>query len=113
MFRPELDGSIGQEMLLNDVSIQDDDGREVADGVAGEICVRGPNGMLGDFNRPDATAEAFRNGWLRTGDVASRRDGYFMFHDRLKDMIKTGGGKSFFPQGAQELSSPPSCSRAP
>jgi len=112
MFRPELDGSIGQEMLLNDVSIQDDDGREVADGVAGEICVRGPNVMLGYFNRPDATAEAFRNGWLRTGDVASRRDGYFMFHDRLKDMIKTGGENVFSAEVEQALYSHPSVAEA-
>src|SRR5438128_2025604 len=105
-------GSIGQEMLLNDVSIQDDDGREVADGVAGEICVRGPNVMLGYFNRPDATAEAFRNGWLRTGDVASRRDGYFMFHDRLKDMIKTGGENVFSAEVEQALYSHPSVAEA-
>ena len=112
MFRPELDGSIGQEMLLNDVSIQDDDGREVADGVAGEICVRGPNVMLGYFNRPDATAAAFRNGWLRTADVGSRRDGYFMFHDRLKDMIKTGGENVFSAEVEQALYSHPSVAEA-
>src|SRR5207249_2323553 len=83
MFKPELDGSIGQEMLLNDVSIQDEDGSDLPDSVPGEICVRGPNVMIGYFNRPEATAAAFRNGWLRTGDVASRRDGYFMSHDRI------------------------------
>ena len=112
MFRPELDGSIGQEMLLNDVSIQDDGGREVADGVAGEICVRGPNVMLGYFNRPDTTAAAFRDGWLRTGDVASRHDGYFMFHDRLKDMIKTGGENVFSAEVEQAIYSHPSVAEA-
>src|SRR5439155_58591 len=112
LFRPELDGSIGQEMLLNDVSIQDDGGREVADGVAGEICVRGPNVMLGYFNRPDTTAAAFRDGWLRTGDVASRHDGYFMFHDRLKDMIKTGGENVFSAEVEQAIYSHPSVAEA-
>ncbi len=112
MFDPALDGSIGQEMLLNDVSIQDDSGDEVADGVAGEICVRGPNVMLGYFHRPDATAAAFRNGWLRTGDLASRENGYFMFHDRLKDMIKSGGENVFSAEVEQALYSHPAVAEA-
>lgn len=112
MFNPALDGSIGQEMLLNDVSIQDDSGNEVADGVAGELCVRGPNVMLGYFNRPDATAAAFRNGWLRTGDLASRENGYFMFHDRLKDMIKSGGENVFSAEVEQALYSHPAVAEA-
>ena len=103
MFRDDVDGSIGQEMLLNDVSIQDETGREVDDGVAGEICVRGPNVMLGYFNRPEATAAAFRNGWLRTGDLASRRGGFFMYHDRLKDMIKSGGENVYSAEVEQAL----------
>ena len=112
MFDPDLDGSIGQEMLLNDVSIQDEDGNELQDGVAGEICVRGPNVMLGYFNRPDATAAAFRNGWLRTGDLASRQNGYFMFHDRLKDMIKSGGENVFSAEVEQALYSHPAVAEA-
>ena len=112
MFKPELDGSIGQEMLLNDVSIQGDDGRELADGVAGEICVRGPNVMLGYFNRPEATAAAFSNGWLRTGDLASRHGGYFMFHDRLKDMIKSGGENVYSAEVEQALYSHPAVAEA-
>ena len=112
MFKPELDGSIGQEMLLNDVSIQDDSGNQVADGIAGEICVRGPNVMLGYFNRPEATAMAFRNGWLRTGDLASRENGYFMFQDRLKDMIKSGGENVFSAEVEQALYSHPAVAEA-
>lgn len=112
MFNPHLDGSIGQEILLNDVSIQGEDGTELADGVAGEICVRGPNVMLGYFNRPDATAAAFRNGWLRTGDLASREDGYFMFHDRLKDMIKSGGENVYSAEVEQALYSHPAVAEA-
>ena len=112
MFDPDLDGSIGQEMLLNDVSIQGEDGAELEDGVAGEICVRGPNVMLGYYNRPDETAAAFRNGWLRTGDVASREDGYFMFHDRLKDMIKSGGENVYSAEVEQALYSHPAVAEA-
>ena len=103
MFDPALDGSIGQEMLLTDVSIQDEDGNEVADGVAGEIAVRGPNVMLGYFNRPEATAAVFRNGWLRTGDLASRNHGFFLYHDRLKDMIKSGGENVYSAEVEQAL----------
>ena len=112
MFKPELDGSIGQEMLLNDVSIRDTSGTEVADGVAGEIWVRGPNVMLGYFNRPEATAAVLRDGWLRTGDVASRHDGYFMFHDRLKDMIKSGGENVYSAEVEQALYSHPAVAEA-
>jgi len=112
MFKPELDGSIGQEMLLNDVSIRDEEGDEVADGLPGEICVKGPNVMLGYFNRPDATAAAFRDGWLRTGDVASRRDGYFTYHDRLKDMIKSGGENVYSAEVEQALYAHPSVAEA-
>ena len=112
MFKPELDGSIGQEMLLNEVTIQDLDGHPVPDGVPGEICVRGPNVMLGYFNRPDATAAAFRDGWLRTGDMASRHDGYFRFHDRLKDMIKTGGENVYSAEVEQALYTHPSVAEA-
>jgi len=107
MFKSELDGSIGQEMLLNDVSIQDESGLEVEDGVVGEICVRGPNVMLGYYNQPEATKAAFRNGWLRTGDLASRQGGYFMFHDRLKDMIKSGGENVYSAEVEQALYSHP------
>ena len=112
MFRPELDGSIGQEMLLVDVSLQDDQGVEVGDGRPGEICVRGPNVMLGYYNRPDATAAAFRDGWLRTGDVASRSDGYYMFHDRLKDMIKTGGENVYSAEVEQAMYTHPAVAEA-
>jgi acyl-CoA synthetase (AMP-forming)/AMP-acid ligase II len=99
-------------MLLNDVSIQDEVGVELADGLTGEICVRGPNVMLGYFNLPEATAGAFRNGWLRTGDLASRQNGYYMFHDRLKDMIKSGGENVYSAEVEQALYSHPAVAEA-
>jgi len=112
MFDPDLDGSIGQEILLNDVSLQDEEGRELEDGVSGEICVRGPNVMLGYFNRPEATAAVFRNGWLRTGDLASRRNGYFTYHDRIKDMIKSGGENVYSAEVEQALYAHPAVAEA-
>ena len=63
--------------------------------------------MLGYFNRPEATAAAFSNGWLRTGDLASRHGGYFMFHDRLKDMIKSGGENVYSAEVENALASHP------
>jgi fatty-acyl-CoA synthase len=74
--------------------------------------VRGPNVMLGYFNRPEATAAAFRNGWLRTGDLASRQGGYFMFHDRLKDMIKSGGENVYSAEVEQALYTHPAVAEA-
>ena len=62
------------------------------DGEPGELWIRGPNVMLGYWNRPDATAEALVDGWYRTGDlVAADEDGYLYMVDRAKDMIITGG----------------------
>jgi len=71
----------------------DDDGNEVAPGVAGEILVRGRGMMLGYFEDPEATAEAIdSDGWLHTGDVGTLDDkGYLRITDRKKDMFITGG----------------------
>ena len=63
-----------------------------ADAEVGELWCRSPGVMVGYYRNPDATARVLRDGWLRTGDVV-RADGKgnLFFHDRLKDMIKTGG----------------------
>ena len=77
-----------------DLRVLDDDDREVPwDGVStGEICVRSNHVMSGYWNRPDATAEVLRNGWLRTGDVATvDAEGYVTIVDRKKDLIISGG----------------------
>lgn len=69
------------------------DGSEADVGESGEIQVRGPLTMTGYFRREEATREAFTaDGWLRTGDLGTRRDdGYFTFVGRLKEMYKSGG----------------------
>ncbi len=73
-------GSAGRPYLYTDVRLTE-----------GEIELRGPSIMDGYHERPDATAEVFRDGWLRTGDVGREEDGYFYIADRVKDMIITGG----------------------
>jgi fatty-acyl-CoA synthase len=84
--------SIGRPFLNFEVKIVREDLSDAPPGESGEILVRGPSVMDGYFERPDATAAVFHEGWLRTGDMgAMDENGYVYFHDRLKDMVKTGG----------------------
>jgi len=74
------------------LSIQDDDGNSLPPGEAGEVCARAGNFMIEYWNKPEATAEVFRDGWYHTGDAGYvDNDGYLYLVDRVKDMIVTGG----------------------
>lgn len=85
-------GSIGRAFLNFDVRILREDLTPADLGEVGEIVVRGPSVMQGYFNNPEATAAVFHDGWLRTGDMGVMdKNGFVQFHDRLKDMVKTGG----------------------
>ena len=86
--------SIGLPLPDTDVKLVDldDPDRERRPGERGELCIRGPQVMLGYWNRPEETALMIRNGWLHTGDVAVMdEDGYFHIVDRIKDMILVSG----------------------
>lgn len=84
--------SVGLPVPVADVRIVDEDGREVTPGEVGELWVRGPNNVRGYWNKPEATAQAFVDGWFRTGDAARvDDDGYVYVVDRLKDMVLRGG----------------------
>ncbi|WP_338550881.1 AMP-binding protein [Roseovarius phycicola] len=75
-----------------EVDIQDGAGASVPVETEGEIVVRGPNVMRGYLKNPDATADTFRNGWLRTGDLARKdAEGYVFVTGRLKELIIKGG----------------------
>jgi long-chain acyl-CoA synthetase len=89
----EFNGSIGLPISSTEVSIRDDDGRELGLNVVGEICVRGPQVMRGYWNRPDETEKVmFPGGWLRTGDVGRMDEkGFVYIEDRKKDMILVSG----------------------
>ncbi|MGE5227102.1 MAG: long-chain-fatty-acid--CoA ligase, partial [Planctomycetaceae bacterium] len=84
------------------VSLEDPD-REMGVGEPGELCIKGPQVMLGYWNRPEETALAIRNGWFHTGDVAEMdEDGYFRIVDRLKDMILVSGF-NVYPTEVEEV----------
>ncbi len=96
-------GSIGLPVPNVEVSAQDDSGKILGVGEAGEICVRGGNVMLGYWNQPEETARAFRNGWLLTGDIGYRdADGYFYITDRKKDMLLVNGN-NVYPREIEEV----------
>ena len=87
-------GSVGTPLPGMEVRLVDEQGEPVMDGMPGEIEVRGGNVFLEYWGRPDATREAFRNGWFRTGDVAVLEGGAYRILGRTSvDIIKTGGYK--------------------
>ncbi len=87
----------GRVLPGNDVAIFDDEGKRLADGVDGNICVRGPNVMLGYWRNEEATREAFfDDGWFRTGDIGQFRDGLLFLASRKRDMI-IRGGENIYP----------------
>ncbi|MBB6427897.1 AMP-binding protein [Sphingopyxis sp. JAI128] len=96
-------GSCGRPVPEMAVRLLDPDGNEVPDGEPGELCVRGPLLMSGYLNRPKETAEAFRGGWLHTGDIAIRDgDGFLRLVDRAKDLVITGGF-NVFPRAVEDV----------
>ena len=101
--RPSKPGTVGQPIFGVDVRCFDDDDNEVAPGTRGEIVIRGPNVMKGYYKRPEATAEAFRNGWFHTGDIGIKdEEGYISIVDRKKDMILRGG-YNVYPRQLEEV----------
>ena len=85
-------GSVGLPAPAMQVRVADDDGGEVPDGQPGELQMRGPAVTIGYWRRPEATREAFIDGWFRSGDIGVRdADGFFYVLDRSKDMYISGG----------------------
>jgi long-chain acyl-CoA synthetase len=89
-------GSIGTPIENVEMKLVDPNGMEVSPGALGEILVRGPNVMLGYWNRPVETAQVFSDGWFHTGDLGCMdEDGYFYLVDRIKDTINVSGFKVY------------------
>jgi long-chain acyl-CoA synthetase len=90
--RPSRPGTVGLPIFGVEIRCVDEHDRPVAAGERGEVIVRGPNVMKGYYDRPEATADAMRGGWFRTGDIGQfDADGYLAIVDRKKDMILRGG----------------------
>jgi long-chain acyl-CoA synthetase len=88
-----FNGSIGLPLSSTDISIRDEEGKELPIGQSGELCVKGPQVMREYWNNPAETAKVFiEGGWLKTGDIASvDQDGFVRIIDRKKDMIIVSG----------------------
>ncbi len=96
-------GSIGLPIPNVEISIRDDDGRELPRRSVGEVCVRGGNVMLGYWNRPEESAAALRDDWLYTGDIGYMdEDGYSYITDRKKDMLLVNG-INVYPREIEEV----------
>jgi acyl-CoA synthetase (AMP-forming)/AMP-acid ligase II len=93
----EFSGSIGLPLPGIDIAIKDDEGKSLALGESGEICIRGPNVMTGYYQQPEETAKAFTpDGYMRTGDIGIMDErGYTKIIDRKKDMIIVSGFNVF------------------
>jgi acyl-CoA synthetase (AMP-forming)/AMP-acid ligase II len=91
--RGDLLRSCGRPWVSLETRIADEQGHALPPGEIGEIEIRGPIVMAGYWNRPEATAETIRpDGWLRTGDAGyMNEEGFIFVHDRVKDMIVSGG----------------------
>ena len=97
-------GNIGLPMPSTEIAIRDDDGKDVALGESGEICIRGPQVMAGYWNRPDETAKVMSaDGFFKSGDVGIMdENGYTRIVDRKKDMVLVSGF-NVYPSEVEEV----------
>jgi len=101
--KPSKPGSVGQPIFGVEVRCVDENDREVPRGTRGEVVIRGSNVMKGYYKRPEATLEAFQNGWFHSGDIGIMDDeGYLSIVDRKKDMILRGG-YNIYPRELEEV----------
>jgi fatty-acyl-CoA synthase len=96
-------GSAGKALMHTAVRIVDDAGRDVRRGAIGELWTRGPHVTPGYWNNPEATAKAFTDGWLHTGDAAHEdEEGFIFIVDRWKDMY-ISGGENVYPAEVENV----------
>ena len=96
-------GSAGKALLHTEIKIVDDDGETLPWGEVGELLIRGPNITPGYWNKPEATADSFVDGWLKTGDAARfDEEGFIYIVDRWKDMY-ISGGENVYPAEVENV----------
>ena len=96
-------GSAGKCLLHTEIKVVDDEGMELPWGEVGELLIRGPNITPGYWNKPQATADSFVDGWLKTGDAARFDDeGFIYIVDRWKDMY-ISGGENVYPAEVENV----------
>ena len=101
--QPARVGSIGVPIPGVEMKLINNDWSDVEPGGVGEIAIKGDNIMKGYYNRPEATAEAIRDGWFRSGDIGRMdEDGWYYIIDRSKDMI-IRGGFNVYPREIEEV----------
>lgn len=105
--------SAGRPSYIMDVKIVGPEGHALPIGEVGEIAMRGPNCMLGYWNKPEQTERALVDGWVMTGDAGYLdQDGFLFLVDRVKDMIVTGGENVFSAEVESALSQHPAVNEA-
>jgi len=105
--RPDASGR--QALVMSECRVVDQHGNNVAPGEVGELLLRGETIMKGYWNKPEATADTIRDGWLHTGDLARLDpDGYMTLVDRLKDLIITGGRNVYSVEVENAIAAHPS-----
>ncbi len=96
-------GSCGRPFSVVEVAVFDDDDQPLPPGERGEIVCRGPQTMAYYWDMPEATAQAFRGGWLHTGDIGVMdEDGFFYIVDRKNDML-ISGGYNIYPREVEDV----------
>lgn len=96
-------GSVGTPVWGVEVKVVDENDQELPAGEKGELLFRGHNVMKGYYKKPEATAEALKNGWMHSGDIAIKdEDGFYFIVDRTKDMI-IRGGFNVYPREIEEV----------
>ncbi|MFF0148625.1 long-chain acyl-CoA synthetase [Amycolatopsis sulphurea] len=101
--REQKTGTVGRALPGMTVEVRDSDGHALPPGEPGEVYLKGPMIMKGYWNRPEATAQDLRDGWLKTGDIgALDHEGYLSILDRVKDLI-IRGGYNVYPREVEEV----------
>jgi acyl-CoA synthetase (AMP-forming)/AMP-acid ligase II len=100
--------SVGRAVTGVELCIQDEDGNTLPPGQTGEVCAKAGNYMTEYWRKPEATAEAFRDGWYHTGDAGYLDEqGYLFLVDRVKDMIVSGGENVYSVEVENAISTHP------